>query len=160
MAKIRLAGIVRESIVDGPGIRFAIFTQGCMHNCKGCHNPETHDPLGGYESSTEKIIAEIKKNPLLKGITFSGGDPFLQAKSCAIIAKEVHALNLDVVTYTGYTYEELLEKSESNSSWSDLLSETDILIDGPFILEQRDLSLKFRGSCNQRIINLRDERLK
>lgn len=159
MAKIRLAGIVRESIVDGPGIRFVIFTQGCMHNCKGCHNPETHDPLGGYESSTEKIISEIKKNPLLKGITFSGGDPFLQAESCSIIAKEVHALNLDVVTYTGYTYEKLIEIAKNDHSWSNFLSETDILIDGPFILEQRDLSLKFRGSRNQRIINLKTLRL-
>ena len=154
MAKIRLAGIVRESIVDGPGIRFVVFTQGCKHNCKGCHNPGTHDLNGGYESSTENIIAEIKKNPLLRGVTFSGGDPFLQPEPLVIIAKEVHALKMDVVTYTGYTYEQILSRAKCNSAWEQLLKETDILIDGPFILEQRDLSLQFRGSKNQRIIKL------
>lgn len=154
MAKIRLAGIIRESIVDGPGIRFVVFTQGCKHNCKGCHNPETHDLNGGYESSTENIIAEIKKNPLLRGVTFSGGDPFLQPEPLVLIAKEVHALKMDVVTYTGYTYEQIIFEAKFNHYWKQLLEETDILIDGPFILEQRDLSLRFRGSRNQRVIKL------
>lgn len=158
MAKIRLAGIVRESIVDGPGIRFVVFTQGCKHNCKGCHNPETHDLNGGYETDTEKILDEIKKNPLLKGVTFSGGDPFLQAYPLSLLAKEVHRLNLDVVVYTGYTYEQLLAGSNEHPDWEDLLKETDILIDGPFILEKRDLRLQFRGSSNQRIICIKKSR--
>ena len=156
MAKIRLAGIIRESIVDGPGIRFVVFTQGCKHNCKGCHNPETHDLNGGYETDTDKILEEIKKNPLLKGVTFSGGDPFLQAYPLSLLAKEIHKLNLDVVVYTGYTYEQLLTGFDEHPDWKDLLKETDILIDGPFILEKRDLRLQFRGSGNQRIIHIKN----
>lgn len=156
MAKIRLAGIIRESIVDGPGIRFVVFTQGCKHNCKGCHNPETHDLNGGYETDTDKILEEIKKNPLLKGVTFSGGDPFLQAYPLSLLAKEIHKLNLDVVVYTGYTYEQLLTGFDEHPDWKDLLKETDILIDGPFILEKRDLGLQFRGSGNQRIIHIKN----
>ncbi len=155
---IRIAGVVRESIVDGPGLRFTVFTQGCPHNCEGCHNKQTHDFNGGYITTTEKIIAEYQKNPFLKGITFSGGEPTHQARECAEIGKAVKALGGDVVIYSGYTYEELLERSNKEPYIDKLLQIADILVDGKFILAKKDLSLKFRGSSNQRVIDLNETR--
>ncbi len=155
MSKIRLSGIIRESIVDGPGIRFVIFTQGCNHNCKGCQNIITHDVNGGYISDTENLLNAIKQNPLLSGVTFSGGEPFLQAKPLAELAKQIHSIGLDVITYTGYTIEKLMRGINEDNGWKDLLEQTDILIDGPFIAEKKSLLLEFRGSSNQRIIDPR-----
>jgi anaerobic ribonucleoside-triphosphate reductase activating protein len=152
---IRIAGIVEESIADGPGIRYVIFTQGCPHRCKGCHNPQTHDYSGGKLVKIESIIESIKDNPLLDGITLSGGEPFEQAATCAIIAGEVRRNGLSVITYTGYLFEDLYEKAHSNRDISNLLNNTDILVDGPFILSKRNLLLPFRGSENQRIIDVR-----
>lgn len=150
---LRLAGVIRESVVDGPGWRFVVFSQGCIHHCEGCHNPQTHDPDGGYESSVERIITEVKKDPLLRGVTLSGGDPFLQAENFSVLAKEVHKLGLDVMTYTGYTFEQLYKGMEKNEGWRHLLEETDILVDGKFVLEKKSLECKFRGSTNQRILD-------
>lgn len=152
MVKIRVSGIVEESIVDGPGIRFVLFTQGCRHKCKGCHNPQTHSFNGGKLMEVHEIVEMIKSNPLLKGISLSGGDPFEQAEECLVLAKEVKKLGLDVLAYTGYRIEELLENEDQRK----LLKEVDILIDGPFILEERTELLKFRGSENQRIINVKE----
>lgn len=154
MVEIRIAGIIEESIVDGPGIRLVVFTQGCNHNCKGCHNPETHAFDGGELIAVDKIIKMIKENPLLDGITFSGGEPFDQANECSILAKSVKALGLNIVTYTGYTFEKMLERKEFRS----LLEETDILIDGKFEIDKKTQMLKFRGSENQRIIDLKNSR--
>ncbi len=153
MSKLKIAGIIRESIVDGPGIRFVIFSQGCTHNCKGCHNPETHDIKLGYEISTSKVLEEIKKNPLLSGVTFSGGEPFLQPKGFSELAKEIHNLGLNIVTYTGYTIEQLICGFSTHPYWKELLLQTDTLVDGPFILEKKSLMLRFKGSENQRIID-------
>lgn len=155
MCKLRLAGVIKESIVDGPGIRFTVFTQGCPHKCKGCHNPQTHDFDGGYESCVENIIEEIKKNPILQGVTLSGGEPFAQAKALTVLAKQVHELGLNIMTYTGYTFEQLTAGFEKHPEWKTLLEETDILVDGPFILEQKSLMLHFRGSKNQRLIDVK-----
>lgn len=155
MCKLQLAGVVRESIVDGPGIRLTVFTQGCPHKCPGCHNPQTHSLKGGYESSVENIIRAVKENPLLHGVTLSGGEPFLQAAALARLAKQVHALNLNIITYTGYTFEELVAGFSANPSWKELLEETDILIDGKFILAEKSLMLRFRGSKNQRAIDVK-----
>ncbi|MDP4121053.1 MAG: anaerobic ribonucleoside-triphosphate reductase activating protein [Bacillota bacterium] len=155
MSKLRLAGVIRNSIVDGPGIRMVVFTQGCFHNCEGCHNPESHDPNCGYESDTENIIKEMKKDPLLSGITLSGGEPFLQPQPLYELAKAAHEIGLNVVTYTGYTYEQLLDGFNDNPYWKELLEETDFLIDGPFILSERSLLLHFRGSKNQRLIDVK-----
>jgi anaerobic ribonucleoside-triphosphate reductase activating protein len=154
--KLRLSGTIKESIVDGPGIRFVVFVQGCPHRCEGCHNPETHDPLGGYEESLGNLKFAIKQNPILKGVTFSGGEPFLQPKPLVELAKFAHFIGLDVVTYTGYTVEEILTMIQSKPYWKALLEETDTLIDGPFILKEKSLILKFRGSKNQRIIDPRN----
>lgn len=150
--KLRIAGTVNDSIVDGPGIRFTIFTQGCPHNCEGCHNPQTHDFNGGEIVEADEIIEKIKKNPLLDGVTFSGGEPFCQAETLADIGRKIKAIGLNIITYTGYTFEELYENREKNY-WNDLLSVTDFLIDGKFILSQKDWNLKFRGSSNQRYID-------
>ncbi len=152
MDKIRLSGIVKESTVDGPGLRYVIFTQGCPHHCLGCHNPHTHDYNGGTLVDVETILDEIKANPLLSGITFSGGECFLQPKQCAYIAKEARKLNLNIYAYTGYLYEDLLRMPEV----LDFLDQIDILIDGPFILKERNLLLTFRGSNNQRVIDLKE----
>lgn len=151
---IRLAGVIRESIVDGPGIRFVVFTQGCPHHCPGCHNPATHDPDGGYDSDIGNLVAAFQKNPMLKGITLSGGDPFAQAPACAELARRIHALGKDVVTFTGYTFERLLAGATPENGWRELLEETDILIDGPFLLAKKTLSLPFRGSRNQRMLDV------
>lgn len=155
MALIRLSGVIKESIVDGPGIRYVIFTQGCPHRCEGCHNPQTHDFDGGYDENTRRLVEDLKKNPLISGVTFSGGEPFCQPEPLLQIAKEVHKLNKTVVSFSGYTFEELVELSKTKSAISDLLKEVDILIDGKFILEEKSLMLKFRGSKNQRIIDVK-----
>ncbi|NLY45698.1 MAG: anaerobic ribonucleoside-triphosphate reductase activating protein [Tissierella sp.] len=148
--KLRISGIVDESIVDGPGIRLTVFTQGCSHNCTGCHNPGTHDYNGGVEIQINDIINMIEENPLLDGITISGGEPFDQVGPCANLAKKVKKMGLNVVVYTGYNYEYLLK----NEKYKELLSETDILVDGKFDIKKMDLTVPFKGSTNQRIIDL------
>ncbi len=151
--KISLSGVTGDSIVDGPGIRLTIFTQGCPHNCPGCHNPQTHEPKGGSWADTEDIIAVMSENPLLDGITLSGGDPFMQPVECTELAKGAHQCGLNVWTYTGYTWEALWQ--ENDPAKIALLKESDVLIDGPFIMAERSLELKFRGSKNQRIIDVK-----
>lgn len=150
--KLRIAGTANDSIVDGPGIRFTIFTQGCPHNCKGCHNPQTHDFNGGELVDIAELLEKAKENPLLDGVTFSGGEPFCQAEALAELGEKIKALGLNIITYTGYTFEYLYEHRTENG-WDRLLGVTDFLIDGPFILEQKDWEIKFRGSSNQRYID-------
>ena len=150
---IRIYGVEGDSIVDGPGIRLAVFTQGCIHNCKGCHNPESHDPNGGRIVDTEKIIKAAGENPLYDGVTLSGGDPFYQPIPCAEIAEGVKKFNLNVWTYTGYTWEEIIESG--NEDYMRLLKATDILVDGKFELDKRSLELRFKGSSNQRTIDVK-----
>lgn len=150
--KIRIAGIVPESFVDGVGIRYAIFMQGCLRNCPGCHNPATHDLNGGKIFDTEEIISAIKKNPLLTGITLSGGEPLLQITPAAELARAAKNLGLNVWCYTGYKLEEIPSTAE------ELLKNVDVLVDGAYIEELRDLELSFRGSKNQRIIDLKKSR--
>lgn len=152
MAFLRISGTVSESIVDGKGFRYVIFTQGCPHHCPGCHNPQTHDFTGGKVVDTEQFLQEIKENPLLKGVTFSGGEPFCQPAPLAELAEKIHALGLDVTVYTGYTYEQLTAMPDA--AVHALLAQTDVLVDGPFRIEKRDLTLHFRGSANQRVIDL------
>lgn len=151
MEQLRIAGIEEESIVDGPGIRMVIFTQGCNHNCIGCHNTETHSFDGGKLIDIEDIINMVKENSLLDGITLSGGDPFEQALECSILARKVKELGLNVVTYSGYTFEDILV----DEKFRQLLLQTDILIDGKFNISQKSLMLPFRGSSNQRIIDVK-----
>ena len=153
MALIKLAGTVNDSIDDGEGYRFTIFTQGCPHNCIGCHNPQTHDFAGGYEDDTDQLLELILKNPLLSGATFSGGEPFCQPKPLAELARKLHQHNLDVWCYTGYTMERLLNGTPEQV---ELLREVDVLVDGPYEEWKRDISLSFRGSSNQRVIDVQE----
>ena len=146
---IRIAGLVPESFVDGDGIRFAIFMQGCQRNCEGCHNPETHDLNGGRLIDTSEIISAIKKNPLLDGITLTGGEPLLQIDAADELARAAKNFGMTVWCYTGYTFENLPPEAEP------LLENVDVLIDGEFIESQRDLELQFCGSSNQRIIDVK-----
>ncbi len=155
--KIRVSEIVDDSIVDGAGIRLAIFTQGCIHNCPGCHNPQTHNVNGGKEMDTREIISLMAENPLLDGITLTGGEPFVQAEQCAELATEAHKLKLNVWTYTGYTIEEI--EKNANPNFKHLLENTDVLVDGKFIEAQKSMELKFRGSSNQRVIDMAKYRL-
>ena len=151
--RISLSGVTGDSIVDGPGLRLTIFTQGCLHHCPGCHNPQTHDPEGGSWADTEDILAAAAENPLLDGITLSGGDPFLQPVPCLALAEGAHKIGLNVWTYTGYTWDALWEENAPEKIA--LLKETDVLVDGPFLLAERSLELRFCGSRNQRLIDVK-----
>lgn len=153
--KIRIAGITEDSIVDGPGLRLTVFVQGCLHNCPGCHNPETHDIHGGQLVDTSEIIAKMDANPMLDGITLSGGEPFLQPEACAELADEAHKRGLNVWCYTGYTIDTIIGGRDNGKRG--LLKRIDVLVDGPYIESLRTLELPWRGSKNQRVIELRPE---
>lgn len=146
-----LSGIVEDSIVDGPGIRTTIFCQGCPHHCPGCHNPETWEFGVGTKMEEEDILGIVQSNPLCKGVTFSGGEPFAQAEAFAKLAKMLKEKGYEVASYTGFTFEELVDGTKEQK---ELLKIIDVLIDGPFIKEQKSLTISFRGSKNQRILNV------
>lgn len=152
--KIRMSGVVEESIVDGPGIRYTVFVQGCPHHCEGCHNPQTHDFDGGYEDDTDNIYSKILENPLLDGVTFSGGEPFCQAKPLAELGRRIKAAGLGVMSYSGYTIEQLLKGANDENGWLELLQTIDYLVDGKFVLALKSYECHFRGSTNQRIIDV------
>lgn len=152
MIQLKLAGVIRESIVDGPGIRFVVFAQGCPHQCIGCHNPQSWSFDGGFVAQPEQIIEEMLKNPLVKGLTISGGEPFCQSAAMARLAQAARQKGFDVITYTGFTFEELLEQVKTDPAVLELLCYTDILIDGPFIQDLKSYDLRFKGSSNQRMI--------
>lgn len=148
---LRIAGTIGESIVDGPGFRYVIFTQGCPHGCPGCHNPETHAFDGGQIVESDVLAADILKNPLLSGVTFSGGEPFCQAEGLCAVADAL-AGSKRLMAYTGFTFEQLLAQEDP---WvRRLLEQLELLVDGPYLADERDLSLRFRGSANQRVLDV------
>lgn len=154
--KILVSGIVKESCVDGVGIRYTIFSQGCPHKCKGCHNPKTHkfsSSLGTWVD-IDDIVKDMKENPLLDGITFSGGEPLLQANSFSKLAKKIKENNYNIWMWTGYTWEFIISNLDNHKHWKELLKYVDYLVDGPFILQLKEVDLLFRGSTNQRIIDV------
>lgn len=154
---VRLASdIETDSIVDGEGIRSVIWFQGCSHNCKGCHNPETHDLNGGFEIKLTELLDKVSKLEYQSGITLSGGDPFFQPYAACEVAKYAHENNMNVWAYTGFTFEQLLQIIDKNNDIRDLLNNIDILIDGKFELENKTYNSKFRGSSNQRILNVKE----
>lgn len=153
-SKLRVSGIVEESIVDGPGLRFTVFTQGCPHHCPGCHNPQTHAFDGGKWMRVDELLAMFDEDPLLAGMTFSGGEPFCQPAPLLELARQVKARGKNIVIYSGYTIEQLLEMAAKDPEIDGLLGQCDLLIDGPFIEARKDLELLFRGSQNQRILDL------
>ena len=151
--EIRVNNYISDSIVDGFGLRFVIFTQGCKLRCLNCHNPSTHDLNGGTIVSVHELRSKWKKNPIIHGITISGGEPFLQPASVLELVNLAKEDNLDVIIYSGYTFEVLRAK---NCIYTKAILElADFLIDGPYIHQLRNLNLLFRGSSNQRIIDLR-----
>lgn len=153
---IKVAGLTPQSIVDGKGLRYTVFTQGCPHHCKGCHNPQSWAMDAGEVKDIKDIFNEFLKNPILKGMTFSGGEPFVQPKPLIELAKLVKSVNKDITIYSGYTYEELI--AMENEDIQELISLADVLIDGKFIEEEKNLELLFRGSENQRLIDLNKTR--
>ena len=154
--KIRLAAYLQsDSIVDGEGIRTVIWTQGCPHHCLGCHNPETWSFTEGELVDLEDVYKAIDELEGQDGLTFSGGDPFMQPKECSMIAKYARKKGLNIWSYTGYTYEELVELSKKKKEIMDFLKELDVLVDGRFILGQKSFSCIFRGSTNQRVIDVK-----
>ncbi len=149
---VKLAGFEEDSITNGPGLRFVLFTQGCPHHCPGCHNPQTHPFQGGREYTVEQLFRRIVSNPLESGVTFSGGEPFCQADALAELAEKLKERHYEIAVYTGFTFEYLNESPDDGIR--KLLRHIDVLVDGKFILEKRDILLRFRGSGNQRILNV------
>ncbi len=150
--EIRIFGTVEDSIVDGPGLRYSVFVQGCPHHCPGCHNPESHDFAGGRAADTADLIRPMDLNPLLDGLTLSGGEPMCKPEACRALAEAAHARRMNVWCYTGYTWEALLQ--ENDPARMALLRELDVLVDGPFLQAERSLELKYCGSRNQRLIDV------
>ena len=153
---VRLSGIAYESLVNGPGLRRVFFSQGCNHNCKGCFNPETHSFDGGEDKDMDELIKDVLENPMIKGVTFSGGDPFERAEEFAYMATKFKEAGLNIWSYTGYTYEYILENLDNRSGWRDLLNNLDVLVDGRFEADKKVEGLKFKGSSNQRIIDVKE----
>jgi anaerobic ribonucleoside-triphosphate reductase activating protein len=148
---LNLSGVIEESIVDGVGIRYVIFTQGCPHHCEGCHNASTWDFIENKLYNEDDIIKAVESNFLVDGVTFSGGEPMMQAKPLIYIAQKVHDIGKTVWCYSGFTFEQIMSFDDERT---ELLKDVDVLVDGQFILAQRDISLQFRGSKNQRVIDV------
>ena len=151
---IRLAGIAYESLVNGPGIRRVFFAQGCRHNCEGCFNPDTHDFNGGEEKNMDELIEDVLENPMIKGVTFSGGDPLEQADKFAYMAKKFKKNGLNIWSFTGYTFEYILNHMNEKKELKDFISNIDVLVDGKFVENKKEDGIRFRGSTNQRIIDV------
>ena len=154
--KIRLAvpEIQKDSIVDGEGIRAVIWTQGCPHKCPGCHNPSTHSFTGGELVDIEDVKKQIDNLKNQTGITFSGGDPMMQPLECSELAKYSKEKGLNIWCYTGFTYEEVLDLSKKNKDIMNFLKEIDVLVDGKFDIREKSFDCIFRGSKNQRLIDV------
>ena len=158
---LRISRIIKDSTIDGPGKRFVIFTQGCYHNCPGCNSSQTHDPTGGKNIGTDEILKQIEEvSNDINGITFSGGEPFNQAEALAVLGRKIKNKyeNLDIITYTGYTFEEINDEIQNGSlslDWLRLLTISDYLIDGPYITDKKstDNNCIYRGSTNQRYLD-------
>ncbi|MDR3021189.1 MAG: anaerobic ribonucleoside-triphosphate reductase activating protein [Clostridiales bacterium] len=157
---LRVAGIKEDSVVDGPGLRLVVFVQGCPHVCIGCHNPQTHDFNGGKDMKIKDIVTLTQNNPLLTGVTLSGGEPFCQSEQCAELAHQLKLLGYEIWCYTGFAFEHLSEIAKFNRSVKGLLLTIDVLVDGPYKQEMRDETLLFRGSKNQRLIVLENGKYK
>ena len=152
---VRISGCIHESITDGPGIRLAIFCQGCLHACIHCHNPETHDVLGGELVTIDTLLASLDTNPLLDGITITGGEPLLQVQALTLLVERVHKKkpkeDFDIILYTGFIWEKIMT---DKSKYISLFERIDYLVDGPFIQSLKSYKFEFRGSSNQRIIDV------
>ena len=149
MTTLRILDIVEDTMVDGPGFRTSIYCAGCSHACPGCHNPQSWSFDGGREMTVEQIMRIIEADPYAN-VTFSGGDPMYQAAGFAELAQTIHQrTQKDIWCYTGFTFESLIQDDQR-----ELLSHIDVLVDGPFIRALHDPDLLFRGSSNQRLIDV------
>lgn len=160
--EIRLAGpITSDSIVDGPGLRVVIWCQGCWRKCKGCHNPESWCPKHGTVVKIDWVKEQLKKLRGQSGLTFSGGEPMLQAKACKQIADWAKKeMGWNILSFTGFTYDDIMAgKDHATDDMKEFMKSLDMMVDGPFILEKRDISLRFRGSSNQRLLHLEDGKI-
>ena len=151
---INLYGTAPDSIVDGPGLRYAVFVQGCAHRCPGCHNPESQPAVGGTPTAISDVLADIRANKLITGVTLSGGEPFEQPAACATLARALKADGYNLWVYSGYLYEQLLARAEAEPAVAELLAIIDVLVDGPFVEGRKSYALKWRGSDNQRLIDV------
>lgn len=152
MQSIRLAGIIHDSLTNGEGLRRVFFSQGCDHNCKGCFNKHTHSFNGGKIFDVSKLVLNVVEDPLIKGVTFSGGDPFQQARPFMYMALYLRNRGINIWSYTGYNIEEILNSNDIFKK--QLLANIDVLVDGQYIEEYKVDGLKYRGSKNQRIIDV------
>ena len=150
---IRLYGTAADSIVDGPGLRYAVFVQGCTHECPGCHNPESQPACGGTVRAIDDIVDEIEANGLVGGVTLSGGEPFEQCAACLVLARKLKAQGLGLWIYSGDVYEDLLA-GRPDPLAPELLACCDVLVDGPFVQALNSYDLAWKGSSNQRVIDL------
>jgi len=151
---MRIAGLLQDSIVDGPGLRFVVYAQGCEFCCDGCHNPSTWDICGGEDVPVDELVEEMLRNPLTDGLSLSGGEPFLQAGECARLATAARGKGLNVWLFTGFCFEDLVMRARSDIDAGELLKLADVLVDGRFIVAERTLKLKWRGSRNQRVLDM------
>lgn len=151
---LQVFGLVPDSIVDGPGLRYGIFVQGCSHGCPGCHNPESQPREGGTTFTIQSIYEDICANKLIKGVTFSGGEPFEQPEACAVLAKRLKDDGYNIWAYSGYTFDALKRMAEENSAIRDFLDSIDVLVDGPYVEALHSYELDWRGSSNQRLIDM------
>lgn len=143
---LRIAGISENSVVDGPGIRFTVFVQGCSHRCQGCHNPSTWDRFGGCDVSVTDLWKKIRNDRLVTGVTFSGGEPFDQQADLMPLAACIRTSGMGLWIYTGYLFDDIVGEP--------LASMADVIVDGPYVESKRSLELPFRGSRNQRIVDV------
>lgn len=153
---VRLSGIIYESMVNGNGIRRVLFAQGCKHNCKGCFNPETHPLDGGELVDMNELVEDVISNPMLTGVTFSGGDPFEQAEKFAYMAEKIRNSGKNIWCYTGYTFEYIIRNFKIREGWEELIYNIDVLIDGKFDIQKSDKKIKYRGSTNQRVVDVKN----
>nr|WP_125154590.1 anaerobic ribonucleoside-triphosphate reductase activating protein [Clostridium rectalis] len=157
MRKLQIAGFLDNSLVNGSGLRSVVFVAGCRHNCKGCHNLAMQDFKYGDNVNIKDVFFRIKKNiPLIKGVTFSGGEPFEQANGLKNLATMIKGEKLNIWCYTGYTFEYILKNLKANDGWEGLLYSIDVLVDGRFDINKMKDAIKYTGSSNQRIIDVKE----
>ncbi len=149
---LQILNIIEDTMVDGPGFRTSIYCAGCRHKCAGCHNPQSWDPQGGHAMTTDDIMRIIEADPFTRGVTFTGGDPMYQPEGFADLARAIRQRTpeKDIWCYTGFTFEQLVDNPRHYA----LLQLIDVLVDGPFVRDKRDEQLLFRGSTNQRLIDV------
>ena len=152
---IRLAGIAENSLVNGKGLRKVFFSQGCSHHCEGCFNQHTWEFAGGRMFNMDELVQKVKDEPFLDGVTFSGGDPFQQADKFAYLAKKLHEANINIWAYTGYTFEELMKLAQTNHRIKQMINNVDVIVDGRFMKDKMSENLKYCGSSNQRVIDVK-----